>query len=284
LPYVAFTRPAEERSVSKIPRSEWPAIIERHSAGEALASIGKSYGCSAPNILYIVRKARGLRGEGAAGPGARTRVAREQWAGVYERHRAGEPIAALAESLGCSKRTVSRIIQDQRRASEGAGVGTQKGPRSRGRRSDESAAATTGSSPTSGRGEGESRLVVLAAGKGARRRGSDSIEPRAGAAGRLGRPALARNGRADVAEALAESQDARVNAAAPSSMLDERTRERITSDVAAFLSAFNAALEHDTPEIRSALLKASDRLLRAGANTRTEIERLEESGHKREAS
>jgi len=42
-----------------------------------------------------------------------------------------------------------------------------------------------------------------------------------------------------------------------------------------FLAAFDAALTQDTQENRSALREATDRLLRAGARTRIELERLE---------
>ncbi|MGH7065788.1 MAG: hypothetical protein ACREET_17075 [Stellaceae bacterium] len=52
-------------------------------------------------------------------------------------------------------------------------------------------------------------------------------------------------------------------------------RERVDGDIAAFLAAFDAALDHDTVESRTELREATDRLLRAGARTRIELERLE---------
>ncbi len=52
-------------------------------------------------------------------------------------------------------------------------------------------------------------------------------------------------------------------------------RERVDGDIAAFLAAFDAALDHDTVESRAELREATDRLLRAGARTRIELERLE---------
>jgi hypothetical protein len=57
--------------------------------------------------------------------------------------------------------------------------------------------------------------------------------------------------------------------------IDHVLRERVEADIAAFLSAFDAALAHDTPETRAGLREATDRLLRAGARTRIELERLE---------
>ena len=57
--------------------------------------------------------------------------------------------------------------------------------------------------------------------------------------------------------------------------IDRALRERIDGDIAAFLAAFDAALDHDTAESRTGLREATDRLLRAGARTRIELERLE---------
>jgi transposase-like protein len=57
--------------------------------------------------------------------------------------------------------------------------------------------------------------------------------------------------------------------------IDHTLRERIDGDIAVFLAAFDAALDHDTAESRTELREATDRLLRAGARTRIELERLE---------
>ena len=54
--------------------------------------------------------------------------------------------------------------------------------------------------------------------------------------------------------------------------IDHALRERVDGDIAAFLAAFDAALDHDTAESRSGLREATDRLLRAGARTRIELE------------
>ncbi|MGH7113235.1 MAG: hypothetical protein ACREE9_01930 [Stellaceae bacterium] len=60
-----------------------------------------------------------------------------------------------------------------------------------------------------------------------------------------------------------------------SAFIDHALRERVEGDIAAFLAAFDAALAEDTPESRIGLREATDRLLRAGARTRIELERLE---------
>ena len=57
--------------------------------------------------------------------------------------------------------------------------------------------------------------------------------------------------------------------------IDRELRARVEADITAFLAAFDAALADDTQENRSALREATDRLLRAGARTRIELERLE---------
>jgi hypothetical protein len=57
--------------------------------------------------------------------------------------------------------------------------------------------------------------------------------------------------------------------------IDRALRERVDGDISAFLAAFDAALADDTVESRAELREATDRLLRAGARTRIELERLE---------
>jgi hypothetical protein len=61
----------------------------------------------------------------------------------------------------------------------------------------------------------------------------------------------------------------------PGSFIDHELRSRVDGDIAAFLAAFDAALAGDTLESRAGLREATDRLLRAGARTRIELERLE---------
>jgi len=60
-----------------------------------------------------------------------------------------------------------------------------------------------------------------------------------------------------------------------SSYIDKDLRARVDSDIAAFLAAFDAALAEDTQQSRSGLREATDRLLRVGARTQIELERLE---------
>jgi hypothetical protein len=50
--------------------------------------------------------------------------------------------------------------------------------------------------------------------------------------------------------------------------IDQQLRERVNSDIAAFLVAFDSAFDRDSAIHRQALLEATDRLLRAAARTR----------------
>lgn len=59
------------------------------------------------------------------------------------------------------------------------------------------------------------------------------------------------------------------------SFIDQTLRARVDGDIAAFLAAFDIALAGDSQESRAGLREATDRLLRAGARTRIELERLE---------
>ena len=87
--------------------------------------------------------------------------------------------------------------------------------------------------------------------------------------GQSGRQAAAGNGAA--ARIVSEPQITEDSRA----FIDQTLRERVESDITAFLAAFDAALTRDTPESRAGLREATDRLLRAGARTRIELERLE---------
>ena len=58
--------------------------------------------------------------------------------------------------------------------------------------------------------------------------------------------------------------------------LGANLREAVTAEYAAFLSAFDAAVRQPTPENLGALRAASDRLLRATARVRIELERADD--------
>jgi hypothetical protein len=56
------------REKGKIAHSEWDTIASRHRGGESLASIARSYGCTAPAIRYILGRQSGSATSGEAAP------------------------------------------------------------------------------------------------------------------------------------------------------------------------------------------------------------------------
>jgi hypothetical protein len=155
----------------KISRSEWPSILERHRAGEPLASIARSYGCTAPAVRYIVT--RGLSGD----------------------EQGSTPVPAAGE-------TVRPSAPPLRRRSH--------------------ASAT-----------------------------DDARDPELSVVGNRQR-----------------------REAAPRIVLDAALRERVNSAIAFFLTAFDGVIIEGTEESLGNLLTATDQLLRAGARTRIEVEKL----------
>jgi hypothetical protein len=155
-----------KREKGKIARNEWPAIIARHRGGETLASIARSYACTAPAIRYIVNR-------DTRAPGAGTPPRMLGGAGSERRAPVNEPEVAAAEA------DLSAPLGDKTR-----------------------------------------EAIVSSRGSG----------------------------------------------------IDRQLRERVNSDIAVFLVAFDAAFLHNSPGNRQALLDATDRLLRAGARTRIALE------------
>ena len=144
----------------KIPREEWTEIAGRAAQGEALASIARTYGCTAPAIKYVINRLHTLDRRAAAIRSSFAEAPVSEASGAH-------PVAKVSKSQSIG----------------GGGV----------------------------------------------------------ASARLG-----------AASAL---------------------RESVYSDIAAFLVAFDAAMDNDAEEARQALVDATDRLMRAGARTRIEMER-----------
>jgi hypothetical protein len=69
------------RGKGKIPRAEWPSILDRHKAGATFAEIAHSYDCTASAIRYVVKRASAARApqanETASAPGAALGIDRE---------------------------------------------------------------------------------------------------------------------------------------------------------------------------------------------------------------
>lgn len=58
---------------------------------------------------------------------------------------------------------------------------------------------------------------------------------------------------------------------APSGVIDAALRDRVNTDIATFLVAFDAVLDHATAQNRRALIEATDQLMRAGARVRISL-------------
>jgi hypothetical protein len=61
----------DSRKKGKIPKSEWPSIVERSRNNESFVSIARDYGCTAPAIRYIVNRSVPAAGESPGKPAPR---------------------------------------------------------------------------------------------------------------------------------------------------------------------------------------------------------------------
>jgi len=296
----------------KIPQQDWPAIIKRYESGETLASIARTYDCSPPAISYIVSRsrARNAAGEGVkelseAELGGQTKEsppstesqAEEPHGGVIDTHelRAIEPppegaLPIVTPTTLLEPQTASKdmplanggMAPEQRGGGFheakpegrdgsfvlGAANANQSGAQRRTlhlsspSQSAPSASRPNQDAPSSHLAEPSGRVIVSAPAKQPERaeHGGQTAAP-------LSFTPVTLNG---PARKMADTHGARDGA-----FIDQALRERVESDISAFLAAFDAALDHDTLESRTRLREATDRLLRAGARTRIELERLE---------
>jgi hypothetical protein len=263
----------------KIPQTDWPLIMARYEAGETLASIARTYDCSPPAISYIVSrsKARQPEGEAAAAapetqlvkvppapepvaaapppadpppaepPPPPTPAPRPSFeppkfllrngAGAPPRQPASAPSAPPAQPVNGDYRRTLHLSLGGNGAANGHAPerNTERNTERNAERNSERGPEPPPPAPPS--------------------YGSGQREP-----ARYGYPA-----------ADAEAARRKDNP----TFIDQELRSRVAGDIDAFLAAFDAALAGDTQDTRSALREATDRLLRAGARTRIELERLE---------
>jgi hypothetical protein len=287
----------------KIPQSDWPLIMVRYEAGETLASIARTYDCSPPAISYIVSRNRGkpanetpppsaepqlikapANGAAAAEPAVAPPSVSETWAAPQRELEREAPVAA----------TASRELENGNLLHRNGAADRQAGPLP---------AATPRPAPANeprpklhlGFGNGSGNGVTTHAQAAAEPRpqqpypqpgprpmpqrdaGERSSQPPLPSAPRTVNPlGNGHNGR-DFQEPRpaqpprSDADTARKDTGA----LGQELRTRVDGDIAAFLAAFDAVLAADTQESRFGLREATDRLLRAGARTRIELERLE---------
>ena len=295
----------------KIPQSDWPLIMARYEAGETLASIARTYDCSPPAISYVVSRSR-ARHTGAATqpkpPTASEPQLIKAAAGEHGTAAPGHAAAANGHAAAANGHAVPRAnsfadteskpsapqpqapVADRSRAPEVNGFGRSE-PAERhaspGMGLRPAAPQRPVPPPPHTNGTDQRRTLHLSLGNpGANGnphppelhsdRGP-SPEPHP-AHGRDDQPRTA--GFSEIRPAFDEparrsetANPQRKDNGGP--FIDQELRARVDGDIAVFLAAFDAALLQDTQESRSALREATDRLLRAGARTRIELERLE---------
>ena len=220
--------------------------MARYEAGETLASIARTYDCSPPAISYIVSRSRS-RGVAPS---------------VVASKRPAPPEPPLVESHG-----TETPARDQ--------AALQDGPASNG-------GAEAAENGRSERDDVDERKNVDAAREDHRVLQTLHLsqphrydEPAANelVASHVAPPHKEPGESANGADGRFVPDER--NSKDGGSFIDLALRRRVQSDIAAFLTAFDAALSRDTSETRAGLREATDRLLRAGARTRIELERLE---------
>jgi hypothetical protein len=296
----------------KIPQQDWPSIIKRYEAGETLASIAGTYGCSPPAISYVVNRSRARE---PIGGGIAQNASETLEPGLAKGHAGEMPVSEAApqivESLASMPVEASRFEPQQaegRRASNEATAASdgrhvavshtrdQAGGHDRAQDPTDPQIDSNASNSTLGRSgtvsqNGESRRtlrVALSPDGGLRseqqheKRGDGDAAQAAARQPAGGQErALLVQPRGQHSGHYASANNFRTPTAEPhkakegDAFIDQALRKRVDEDIAVFLAAFDAALAHDSLENRTGLRQATDRLLRAGARTRIELERLE---------
>ena len=294
----------------KIPQQDWPSIIKRYEAGETLTSIARTYDCSPPAISYVLSRSR-ARDFGQTTEPAELPLVKSQENDMQaptNQQSAPNVNEAAAPSI---EAPTPDLIKDQgqegkpaepkpfpNRETMAADKATSPlweadDPTERPRDVEIHTPATPEKPPAILGGAGSSpqraeprRTLHLALSQN----GSQNLEAprRHGADGNMNERSPVRAGEnQEVFRAIPGHYDSAGDhvvsavAAEPSranentTFIDQALRDRVDTDISAFLAAFDAALAHDTLENRAGLRQATDRLLRAGARTRIELERLE---------
>jgi hypothetical protein len=272
----------------KIPQSDWPLIMGRYEAGETLSSIARTYDCSPPAISYIVSRSRGKSASEAATPPAEPQLLKTNGNGAVANGSAAvEPTVESPAPVA----VIRREPVEPRPATLASGDQRPKLHLSLGNGSGNGSANGSGNHEPVRNGNGHSHeapsrpnFAVPRPSLGAPQpQGAGErvdqrpfqTPPRSPAAldpGRNGRDLFSMPEGRPVAQQPRDGEAARKDNTA---FIDEQLRSRVDGDIAAFLAAFDAALAADTHESRFGLREATDRLLRAGARTRIELERLE---------
>ena len=284
----------------KIPQSDWPLIMARYEQGETLSSIARTYDCSPPAISYIVsrNKEKMATSVGPISAPEAILVKADNHAAASDGLDAIEPTAV---PVSPATMVDHGLIADHQPAVVAA---TPKPPDAGGANHDQrrtlhlalghggggkpngngSAASHNGRGDGNGNGHAASAAErpsfaaprppqpqPMSNGNGHRPL-QPPRNPPPFDAGREGRDLFAAP---EARPAAQQPRDVETQRKDNGSFIDQQLRDRVDGDISAFLAAFDAALAADTQESRFSLREATDRLLRAGARTRIELERLE---------
>ena len=264
----------------KIPQADWPLIMGRYEAGETLASIARTYDCSPPAISYIVSRNRDKPANETPPPPALEpqlvkanssgSLATDAIAAIESKVAPAAAVVAATPSIGAPRHSDSVEPEPPMPAARPA-------PQGSGERQRPKLHLGFGNGNGNGHSNGHN------SGNGVQ---PQQVQPAAapfqppprnpfdnGSSNRdFGTMREARPTGQMAAQMPRDEAPARKNGGAA---LDQELRSRIDGDITAFLAAFDAVLSADTQESRFGLKEATDRLLRAGARTRIELERLE---------
>jgi hypothetical protein len=250
----------------KIPQTDWPLIMARYEAGETLASIARTYDCSPPAISYIVSRNRDKpASETLSPPTPEPQLIKTPSNGSSANSIIApvEPEVVLEASpaVVAAPPAVSRLPVASALAHNGNGEQRPKLHLGFGAASGNGHSNGNGHGPVNGPNNGVQPQAQPRANPF-----DDGRSNRDFTAVREARPApMPPQMPRDDAPARKEG----------SAALDHELRSRIDGDLTAFLAAFDAVLAADTQESRFGLKEATDRLLRVGARTRIELDRLE---------
>jgi hypothetical protein len=297
----------------KIPQSDWPLIMARYEAGETLSSIARTYDCSPPAISYVVSRSRARQagepprpatagepqliktaaGNGADGTGHRDSAAIRPGNGNgFVRPVTNERVPQVTNPFAPSAPSPAPRPADSQPPPVPASHGpAPQGPANSDPRGRLHLSLGDGPHANGGAQPGESRFVERPQppmpqhppqnGGGERpawaaptpHRYPGPAEQHRHVAPPAGAPMHVNGGhQGPFGRGEAQTEHRKEGGGA---FIDAELRARVDSDIAAFLSAFDMALAEDTSESRASLREATDRLLRAGARTRIELERLE---------
>jgi transposase-like protein len=288
----------------KIPQSDWPLIMARYEAGETLASIARTYDCSPPAISYIVSRNRGKPTNEAPPPAAEPQLIKAPANGATAAdsivsppvtETRAEPQRELEFAAKASREPENGNLLHRNGAAERqAGALPAAAPRPTTPANEPRPKLHLGFGNGNGNGNGAATHAPAAAEPRPqqpypqpgqrpmppRDAGERSSQPPFQSAPRAANPfGNGPNGR-DFS-GMQEPRPAQLprtdadTSRKDNAALGQELRTRVDGDIAAFLAAFDAVLAADTQESRFGLREATDRLLRAGARTRIELERLE---------